>query len=135
MPLYDYECERCGFVFEDIARMDDSALKPCPLCPGLCQRLMSFGRGENVFRDEAPWIRSVLTVVAKDSRKPHTREFLSNPTRSNYEKWLKAEGLRPYDPGERRSARENRMVEERSFESKHAESVMREWQKGKRIEL
>ena len=100
MPLFDYECERCGRIGEYLMNADDTALVACPKCPGLMHRIISLGRGENVFRDEAPWIKSVLEVVAKDSNSQHTREFLANPTRANYREWMRAEGLRPHDPGE-----------------------------------
>jgi putative FmdB family regulatory protein len=35
MPTYDYECEKCGAVFEYMQSMNDEPLKVCPkdLCP------------------------------------------------------------------------------------------------------
>lgn len=137
MPLYDYECFECGSVFEDLANPDDMSMRPCRRdgCPGLCERLVSYGRGANVFRDEAPWISSVLQVVAKDSKNPEARAFIETPNRANYVKWMKSEGLRPYEPGENRSAREHKRQRDREFDANHAESVMRAWQNGKRIEI
>ncbi|MBU1001972.1 MAG: zinc ribbon domain-containing protein [Proteobacteria bacterium] len=32
MPMYEYECEKCGCVFEDLVNPND----PCPPC-GKCQ--------------------------------------------------------------------------------------------------
>lgn len=51
--------------------------------------------------DDAAWIKTVLEVVAKDSTKPATREFLRNPTRENMRRWMKAEGIRHIEDGEK----------------------------------
>ena len=32
MPLYEYECEECGFKFEQLQKMTDEALVECPKC-------------------------------------------------------------------------------------------------------
>jgi hypothetical protein len=39
-------------------------------------------------------------VVDKDPSKAHCREFLKNPTRHNYQEWMRGEGLRPMEDGE-----------------------------------
>ena len=41
MPLYEYECEKCGKHFEKIEKMGGPHLKKCPSCNGRVQRLMS----------------------------------------------------------------------------------------------
>lgn len=103
MPLYDMECP-CGNIFEVIAKVDEDVL-PCPECGKDAKRILSPG-GVNTFNNDAGWIKSVLEVVDKDSRAPHVIEFRKNPTRENYHRWMKKEGLRPMDPGEERSRRE-----------------------------
>ena len=40
MPLYEYQCDRCG-RFEIIQKFSDAALKVCPTCGGVVQKLLS----------------------------------------------------------------------------------------------
>ena len=41
MPLYEYECKKCGKHFEKIERLQGPYLKKCPSCGGGVERLMS----------------------------------------------------------------------------------------------
>ena len=41
MPLYEYECERCGGRFEVIQRFADEPVTACRLCAGPVHRLLS----------------------------------------------------------------------------------------------
>jgi len=41
MPLYEYECERCGHVFEAIQKFSDSPIDKCPKCGGPVHKLQS----------------------------------------------------------------------------------------------
>ena len=41
MPLYEYECKKCGKRVERIEKMDGPHLRKCPHCGGLVDRLMS----------------------------------------------------------------------------------------------
>ena len=47
MPNYDYQCEKCGHVFEVFQRMNDSKLEDCPKddCSGKVRRLLGTGAG------------------------------------------------------------------------------------------
>ncbi|HLH78256.1 MAG TPA: zinc ribbon domain-containing protein [Candidatus Binataceae bacterium] len=40
MPIYEYQCERCG-VFEVTQRITEDPLKRCPTCKGRVHRLIS----------------------------------------------------------------------------------------------
>ncbi len=40
MPLYEYQCEKCG-RFELILKFSDPALSACPTCGGPIQKLLS----------------------------------------------------------------------------------------------
>ena len=95
MPLYDYQCKNCGCVGEFIKDADDSKPEECA-CGSEMSRIIS----ARCFKDDAAWVKSVLDVVSKDSNKEHVREFVANPTRTNYKKWMAGEGLRPLEPGE-----------------------------------
>lgn len=41
MPLYEYECQKCGKHSEKIEKMEGPHLKKCPSCGGRVVRLMS----------------------------------------------------------------------------------------------
>ena len=101
MPIYDYECEQCGYIWESFAHIDEEVIDCAnERCGGKAKRLLGVP-GVNVANQDSPWIRSVREVVEKNSGKPHCEEFLKNPTRANYKKWMKAEGLRPLESGEK----------------------------------
>lgn len=40
MPIYEYQCPKCG-TFEVVQRITEPALKKCPTCKGKVERLMS----------------------------------------------------------------------------------------------
>jgi putative FmdB family regulatory protein len=41
MPLYEYECERCGHRFESIQKFSDAPIQECPKCGGPVRKLQS----------------------------------------------------------------------------------------------
>jgi putative FmdB family regulatory protein len=41
MPIYEYECLKCGDVHEIIQKMSDKPLSKCPHCSGKLQKLIS----------------------------------------------------------------------------------------------
>jgi len=43
MPLYEYECETCGLIFEARQKFSDAPLKECRECGGRVQKLISRG--------------------------------------------------------------------------------------------
>ncbi len=45
MPTYEYECQKCGHVFEKFQSMSDPRLKRCPECRGAVKRLLGSGAG------------------------------------------------------------------------------------------
>lgn len=98
MPVYDYECCRCGNITEVITIMADTDLKPCPVCAGDMVRIISIS-GVNCANQDASWLKPVADVVGNETREG--REFKRNPTRENYHAWMKAKGLRPFEQGEK----------------------------------
>jgi putative FmdB family regulatory protein len=95
--LYDHECKLCGHVFERLA--DPNSIVYCEKCGGYTKRIISM-RGVNTSNQDAPWIRSVTEVVDKEGG-AHCQQFLKDPTRDNLKNWMKVEGVRHYEPGER----------------------------------
>src|SRR5947207_4248636 len=41
MPLYEYQCQKCGHRFERIQRFSDAMVKKCPECGGKVEQLIS----------------------------------------------------------------------------------------------
>lgn len=41
MPLYEYECKKCGHRFERIQRFSDPLVKKCPECGGRVEQVLS----------------------------------------------------------------------------------------------
>lgn len=41
MPLYEYQCKKCGHRFEKIQKFSDEPEKVCPECLGEVERLIS----------------------------------------------------------------------------------------------
>ncbi len=45
MPTYEYECTKCGLVFEEFKPMSAPRRERCPECRGKVERLVSGGMG------------------------------------------------------------------------------------------
>ena len=45
MPTYEYECRRCGHIFELFTSMLDEKEKRCPKCRGIGKKLPGRGAG------------------------------------------------------------------------------------------
>jgi putative FmdB family regulatory protein len=45
MPTYQYRCQKCGWQFEREQSMKEKALKRCPKCRGVVQRVITGGEG------------------------------------------------------------------------------------------
>src|ERR1700693_4939262 len=41
MPLYEYECEKCGHRFEKTQKFSDKMVKKCPECGGKVEQMIS----------------------------------------------------------------------------------------------
>jgi putative FmdB family regulatory protein len=41
MPLYEYQCTKCGHRFEKIQKFSDKKIKKCPQCGGLVEQVIS----------------------------------------------------------------------------------------------
>jgi putative FmdB family regulatory protein len=123
VPIYDYVCDNCSLEEEHIEPIDREQI-PCGHCNGTMHRI--FSPGGSAFNQDAAWIRSVLEVVAKDSTKPATREFVKNPTRENMQRWMRSEGIRHLENGEKAAKidydadhrRRTEYAERRHFERK-----------------
>ena len=41
MPLYEYQCKKCGHIFEKILKFSDKPIKKCPDCGGAVEQMIS----------------------------------------------------------------------------------------------
>jgi putative FmdB family regulatory protein len=41
MPLYEYQCKKCGHRFEKIQKFSDKPVKKCPQCGGPVEQMIS----------------------------------------------------------------------------------------------
>jgi putative FmdB family regulatory protein len=41
MPLYEYQCKKCGHRFERLLRSYNDTVEECPICGGEVERLIS----------------------------------------------------------------------------------------------
>lgn len=94
MPLYDYECQKCGTQFEESCRLDDadSFTPNCPECgTNSVNKIIKLGYGG--IQDEHPlWMRgTVEQIVPEYERKPENRKELMD--------YMKKEGLAFRDKG------------------------------------
>ncbi len=96
MILADFECQN-GHITECLVDSSEETVN-CPYCSEEARRIISF---RSCYREDAPWLETVKEIVDKESTRPETRAFLAEPTRVNRERWMRAEGLRPMDAGEK----------------------------------
>ena len=94
MPIYDFECQ-CGRIFESIVPVNCTESE-CEECGMPAKRIISVA-GQYCSNQDARWLKTVLEVVDKDSKKPADVEFRNNPTRENYKRWMKENKIRPVD--------------------------------------
>lgn len=45
MPHYDYQCEKCGHIFEEFQTITEKHVEKCPECQGKVKRLIGGGGG------------------------------------------------------------------------------------------
>ncbi len=73
MPIYEYQCTKCGEVFEAFQKINDSPLKECKFCRGKVERLIS----QSSFQLRGSgWY---LTDYARKSSSSSTSEASSKP--------------------------------------------------------
>jgi len=41
MPIYEYQCDACGHIFEARQKFSDAPLNECPECQGAVKKLIS----------------------------------------------------------------------------------------------
>jgi len=100
MIIADFECanKRCKKLEEDVLIESHVWYKTCRHCGHDAKRIITIGR-VNMANEDAQHIREAAKTLldpetARHSDKPHVRDLAESPTRSNLQRYLKAEGLR-----------------------------------------
>ena len=73
MPVYDYKCKNCGYLFEVEQRITEPTLKFCPKCKGEVQRLISpigiIFKGSGFYVTDSGSKKSSAILPAKSDKK------------------------------------------------------------------
>jgi len=95
--MHDYHCNYCNNTFEDYVEWDQYKVV-CPTCGETAVRVYVNFKG---IKNTSPtWMKDTLKVVDKEGG-PHCQEFLKHQNRDTYNNWMKGEGLRPIEQGEK----------------------------------
>jgi putative FmdB family regulatory protein len=85
MPLYEYQCKKCGHRFEKIQKFSDKKIKKCPECGGPVEQVIS---APAVQFKGSGWY---VTDYAKKSSSPATSDSGKDTKESKKEDKPKAE--------------------------------------------
>ena len=79
MPLYEYQCEKCGHRFEKIQRLSDPPPEACPVCGGAVHKMQSAPAFQ--FKGSGWYITDYAKSGSRDSKdsKDHTPASSSAP--------------------------------------------------------
>jgi putative FmdB family regulatory protein len=93
MPTYEYECEKCGLIFEEYQRITEPPLTTCkkPECGGTVKRLISSGGGF-LFKGSGFYSTDYRSESYKKQAKNESPAASSTPPPSDTGKSKKVEG-------------------------------------------
>jgi putative FmdB family regulatory protein len=117
MPLYEYQCEKCGHRFEKIQKFSDKMVKKCPECGGRVEQMIS---APAVQFKGSGWY---VTDYAKKSTAPSDGSKDSGGKDSKDSK--KEEKSKPEGADKESSSKDNSSKESSSKESSSKESTTR----------
>lgn len=70
MPLYDFECTKCGSRYEVFRKMDEPKEVKCMACGNGCSQIIVLGHG-GYLRPDSSWYRETGQVLSdSDDGKP-----------------------------------------------------------------
>lgn len=74
MPTYDYQCQDCGYSFEEFQSMSDDSLTTCPSCSKEeLKRLIGGGMGV-IFKGNGFYVNDSKTTAATSKPIPAKKE-------------------------------------------------------------
>lgn len=91
MPIYSYECENCGRIFDLALKIEDMVQETaCEECNGSAKKIITLGHGG--IQDDSPvWLDQSIRNQLQDTDSPH----IPIETRSQYNRYLKDNGIVP----------------------------------------
>ena len=123
MPLYEYECKKCGHRFEKIQKFSDKMVKKCPECGGVVEQMIS---APAVQFKGSGWY---VTDYAKKSSSPGSSSGSSGSDSGSKDKQDgkgKADGGSKDTASKESSSKESSSKESSSKESSSKESSSKE---------
>src|SRR5579863_8835491 len=120
MPLYEYECEKCGHRFEKIQKFSDKMVKKCPECGGKVEQMIS---APAVQFKGSGWY---VTDYANKSHAPDGGGKDSSKDGKSKSEGSSKEGSTKEDSAKESSAKESSAKEGASKESSSKESSSKE---------
>jgi putative FmdB family regulatory protein len=76
MPIYEFVCERCGRIVEQLQKLTDPPPEKCPECGGKMAKIMS----RNSFQLKGGgWYRDLYSSPSSDSAKPASGDKPATP--------------------------------------------------------
>lgn len=93
MPVYEYECEHCRQLLEDIVLSADEGRETlaCPVCGHVARRVISTPAA--VLHEDSAWYHQAAQSVAAHES-PSAAAFKQNPTRSAFNRYCRETGVR-----------------------------------------
>jgi putative FmdB family regulatory protein len=116
MPLYEYQCEKCGHRFEKIQKFSDRMVKKCPECGGKVEQMISA---------PAVQFKGSGWYVTDYAKKPHVPSS-DGGGNSKKEDKSKSEGSSKDSSSKDSSAKESSPSENSSKESSSKDSSAKE---------
>ena len=99
MPIYVYECDKCGDQTEHILSIHADPQMNCHKCEGGVARRIIVASGQYCANQDSPWVRSSAAAlldpdIARKSHDPIERRLAETPNRENLKAYMKHKGLR-----------------------------------------
>ena len=116
MPLYEYECKKCGHRFEKIQKFSDRMVKKCPECGGQVEQMIS---APAVQFKGSGWY---VTDYAKKSSSPGSSGDSASASREKKDDKSKSDGGAKESSAKESSSKESSSKESSSKESSAKES-------------
>ncbi|HEY3975392.1 MAG TPA: zinc ribbon domain-containing protein [Candidatus Sulfotelmatobacter sp.] len=117
MPLYEYECKKCGHRFEKIQKFSDKMVKKCPECGGVVEQMISA---------PAVQFKGSGWYVTDYAKKPASSGSSSGESREKKDDKSKSDGGAKETSSKDSSTKDNSPKESSSKESSSKDSSSKE---------
>lgn len=87
MPLYEFECQKCGTAVEKVFKIDDCPKTVrCPVCRGRSRKVISYGGIQCDSINNVNWLPDALKTLQAEHEKPIE-------TRGEHKRYLEKHGM------------------------------------------